>query len=579
MRRLLTLTVFTALALAQPAPAGTGQALSGGLEELMGTTLAMPRAGERPRLTEAAALALALAEPKVAGWIARYEHRSERVFFERPHSRWTVKVWTSGEAGQIALVRVDDETGRVIEAWTGPQVAWRMARGYDGAFGQGINDPWVWLTFCTVFFLGLADLRRLRSLRNLDLLVLLSFSVSLWLFNEGNVFTAIELAYPPLLYLLLRTLWVGLRGRVGPARPLWPTWVLLGATVFLVGFRVGLNLQDSNVIDVGFAGVIGAQRIVERGEAPYGHMPLDRGRECGRPDTEGYVRDRIQRDGRCETANPRGDTYGPVSYLAYVPGVLLFGWSGRWDDLPAAHFTSILFDLLALIGLALVGWRFGGKPLAVTLAFAWAAYPFSQYVSSSNTNDAIMPALAIFGFWLCSSPFARGAFSGLAAWTKFAMLVTVPLWLTYPGGLRPGIRPLLLALGGFALSLVLAFWLLALEPDPLAAARLLWDRTFGWQLSRPSPFSIWDWGQYPPYPDLGSVQTALKGLLAVAAVAFAFLPRRKTPLQLAALTATLLIGFELVLTHWFYLYIPWFYPFVAIALLAPLAAGATRCAE
>jgi hypothetical protein len=39
---------------------------------------------------------------------------------------------------------------------------------------------------------------------------------------------------------------------------------------------------------------------------------------------------------------------------------------------------------------------------------------------------------------------------------------------------------------------------------------------------------------------------------------------------MAAFTAALLIGFELVLTHWFYLYLPWFYPFVALALLAPL---------
>ena len=44
------------------------------------------------------------------------------------------------------------------------------------------------------------------------------------------------------------------------------------------------------------------------------------------------------------------------------------------------------------------------------------------------------------------------------------------------------------------------------------------------------------------------------------------MPRRKSPLQLAALTAALLIGFELVLTHWFYLYIPWFFPFVAFAV-------------
>ena len=38
----------------------------------------------------------------------------------------------------------------------------------------------------------------------------------------------------------------------------------------------------------------------------------------------------------------------------------------------------------------------------------------------------------------------------------------------------------------------------------------------------------------------------------------------------AALTAAVLVGFELVLTHWFYLYLPWFFPFVALALIAPL---------
>jgi len=30
----------------------------------------------------------------------------------------------------------------------------------------------------------------------------------------------------------------------------------------------------------------------------------------------------------------------------------------------------------------------------------------------------------------------------------------------------------------------------------------------------------------------------------------------------------LLIGFEIVLTHWFYLYLPWFFPFVALVVLS-----------
>ena len=63
----------------------------------------------------------------------------------------------------------------------------------------------------------------------------------------------------------------------------------------------------------------------------------------------------------------------------------------------------------------------------------------------------------------------------------------------------------------------------------------------------------------------------LEVALLVGTVAVYFVPRRKSPLQLAALTAALLLGFELVLTHWFYLYLPWFFPFAAFAVLAPAA--------
>jgi hypothetical protein len=258
-----------------------------------------------------------------------------------------------------------------------------------------------------------------------------------------------------------------------------------------------------------------------------------------------------------------------VAYEAYIPGYLLLGWSGKWDDLPASHAAAIAFDLLALLGLFLLGRRFGGARLAAQLPFAWAAYPFTQYVSSSNTNDAIMPVLLVFAFWFLTTPFARGALLALAAWTKFAALVVVPLWAGYPEARwRPEKR---LFAGGFAVATVLAFSILLLEPDPAHAARVFWDRTFGWQVGRDSPFSIWGWGQYHAagIPDLGFLQQVAIGLLVLGSIACYFVPRHKTPLQLAALTAALLIGFELTQTHWFYLYIPWFFPFVAFVVLAP----------
>ena len=551
--------------------------------DLVGTPFVPQDKPSAASLTEKQAIAAALANEKIADWVARYPQKglTKEATLDDKSGLWSVKVWSDlPDAGQIVDAKVDDATGAVTEAWTGPQVAWKMARGYKGAFGRGINDPWIWLTFCVVFLVGLADFRRILSIRNLDLLVLLSFSVSLYFFNIGHVFTAMPLVYPPIAYLIGRMAWVGWKGRGSPSKPIWPAWVLLAATVFLVGFRVGLNVQDSNVIDVGLAGIDGGQRIVQ-GEMPYGHMPTDAGKACGSADSDGYVREHVQTNGRCESSNERGDTYGPVSYLAYVPAYLLVGFDGKWNGgstgwngLPAAHLTAILWDLVALVGMGVLGLRFGGRMLGATLAFAWAAYPFTQYVSNSNSNDAIMPALLIWGLVFLTSPPARGVFVALGAWTKFAALLLVPLWASYPDW-RRGLRDKALYAAGLMLGTALGFWILFLEPDPAHAARVFWDRTFGWQLSRSSPFSIWDWKQYPGYPDLHTYQSALKVVLLIAAVAFFFVPRVKNELQLAALTAALLIGFEAVLTHWFYLYIPWFFPFVAFALLAPALLTAT----
>jgi hypothetical protein len=528
----------------------------------------IPRS-EKAELTKARALRTFLDHPKVHDWLARYPKsgRTTQAEFDEEQRSWRVKAWW-GEAGQIADGRVDDRSGRVTEAWTGPQVAWKMARGYEGAFGsKEINKPAVWLAFCAVFLVGLGNLRRPLSLRNLDLLALLSFSASLWFFNKGDIFTSVPLAYPPLLYVIARMTWIGGTGRVPASRPVWPVWLLLAAAVFLLGFRIGLNVQTSNVIDVGYAGVIGGDRII-RGEAPYGNMPVQDDRKpCGPADADGEIRERVQTNGRCESSNERGDTYGPVSYIGYVPGVLALGWSGKWDDLPAAHFTSIAFDIVCLLALALIGWRFGGQRLAATLAFAWTAYPFTQYVSNSNTNDSILPAFLLLGFFFAASPVGRGAFGALAAWTKFAALIVAPLWSTYP---QPQLRRVLVFVSGFAAATLASFSILLLEPSLWDAVRTFWDRTLGWQLGRESPFSIWDWGQYHArgIPDLHVPHQVVKVLVVVGALAAAFLPRRKSPLQLAALTAALIASFELVLTHWFYLYLPWFFPFAAIALLA-----------
>ena len=141
------------------------------------------------------------------------------------------------------------------------------------------------------------------------------------------------------------------------------------------------------------------------GQSPYGHFPVEDDQpKCGPADASGEVRDRIQTNGRCETANPLGDTYGPVSYLAYIPGYAALRLERQVGHAAgrALHVDPVRPDLPARPGARRPALRRAASSRAA-LAFAWAAWPFTQYASSSNTNDAIAPALLVWGFLALTS--------------------------------------------------------------------------------------------------------------------------------------------------------------------------------
>ena len=87
-----------------------------------------------PRLAKAEVTRIVLQYGKVAAWLRRYPETGRTTETTYKNGIWTVKVWW-GKAGEIATGRVNDHSGAVIDAWTGPQVAWKMARGEPGAFG------------------------------------------------------------------------------------------------------------------------------------------------------------------------------------------------------------------------------------------------------------------------------------------------------------------------------------------------------------------------------------------------------------------------------------------------------------
>jgi hypothetical protein len=498
--------------------------------------LVRPPSLDRPpegyRLTGEQAMRIADRAPNALA--ARRAHkRAYANVFQKSGSRWQVSYYDDPSTNkEIAQVYVSDDTGRVTEDWTGPQVAWTMARGYPGAFGRKVNSPWVWIGLALLFVAPFVDPRRPLRVLHLDLAVLSAFGVSVAFFNDANIDVSVPLVYPLLLYLVGRMLWIGLRRnrRPDPLRMLVPaSWLLVGL-LFLVGFRIGLNLTSSNVIDVGYAGVIGADRLAD-GDRLWGAFPKD---------------------------NQHGDTYGPVTYAAYVPFEQALPWSGRWDDLPAAHGAAIAFDLLCLGLLFLIGRRLRGPPLGIALAYAWAANPFTLYAMNCNVNDALVGALVLAALLAAAAPARSGMWLALAGMAKFAPLGLGPLYATH------GRRPVRFVLG-FGAVLAVALVVVLAYGD----LRSFYERTLGFQTERGSPFSIWG------LRDWTTAQTIAQVAGVLLAVAVAFLPRRRDVVGLAALTAAVLIGLQLGITHWFYLYIVWFYGPLMVALLG--VHGASTC--
>ena len=319
--------------------------------------------------------------------------------------------------------------------------------------------------------------------------------------------------YPVLLYLLVRLLMAGFRPREreGPLIPFArESWLLAGLALLLIG-RIVLNVVDSDVIDVGYTSVIGADNLLHG------------------KDLTGY---------------------GPVMFLAYVPFELIFPSHGTWDGLPAAHAAALTFDLLTVVGLLLLGraaargargphardrarLRLGGLPVldlrapvehqrrarghAARLLAAGAAHPGSERrAARPRDGGQVLP---------CGAGAAVRRRHGRQA--------------------RPAARCV-----SRARSRPSAWWPLYVAlPD--GGLRELWDDTLGYQVSRESPFSLWGL-----HPSLGWLQShARGGHRRPSASRLRSSRARRDARQVAALAAAAVIALQLCANYWLFFYV------------------------
>jgi hypothetical protein len=502
------------------------------------STLSPPLApGVKPAsfgLTAGQATAIATEALTPGGSVRRFEARTRT----GPGSvrQWQVDYFDP-DGKDVGQVVIDDAGRCVIESWTGTQVDTKLARGYQGAVAGKVNKWWIWLPLCVLFLAPFVNPRRPLRLIHLDLLALLGFSASLFFFNKAKIELSVGLVYPVLAYVFVRMLIAGFRPteRRDKLLPFAPRRLLVAGIVALVAFHTAYMATEGKVIDVGLAGVIGADRLAH-GEDVYGE-----GASSGTP--------------------VRGDVYGPVNYIAYAPFELAFPWSGHWDDVPAARAAALGFELLTALALFGLGRRLRsgseGTTLGVALAYAWLAYPFTMYTLGSSFNDGLVALLIVCCLLVATSAPARGAASALAGLTKFGPLILAPLFAAGNGDRRT--RPLILFTAGFLVAAAVVT--IPLLPD--GGFRELYDRSLGYQASRGSPFSVW--GQAP---SLHALQTVTKVVAVGLAAAFFFVPRHRSTTQLAALGAALLIVVQVTANHWFYPYVVWFAPLVLIVVFA-----------
>ncbi len=525
-----------AIAYVDDATGHVTEAVTGPPAELAGTIPLGAWSGSAPlghsRFSPRQIIALALRSSKLQATLREHPGVVPAAWPTTVRDRWRID-WFRGTTDTI-LVHFDARTRTVTGVFTGRSLTWAVGRGDPIYTGDAVGAWYVWLPLCLLFMLPFLDPKRPLRLLHFDLLALLAFSFSTLFFDHGNLSASVPLIYPVLAYLFVRLAIAGLRPkqRGGALIPLASDRLLLAGIVLLGVVRIVLNVTGSTPLDVGTASYTGAQQLIH-GASPY--------------------------NGTLGHLVPGGDTYGPITYLAYVPFALAFPHT-HGISFPGAHAAAIFFDLLTTAGLVLLGMRLRGgrqgRLLGLALGYAWMAYPYTAFTLMENTNDALVACLVVATLLVLTSPARRGLMLGLAAMTKFFPLVLVPLLATGTGPVRR--RTWLLFGAGMAGVLVLSVLPLT---GSLSTLHSFYSHTLSYQLHRSSPLSIW--GQHPALDALRSVLEA--GTIALA-LALAFVPRVRTHAQLAALSACLIIATEVCASYWYYTYIVWFVPAALVAL-------------
>jgi hypothetical protein len=503
------------------------------------------------RLSAAAAIAAARANTSDREFLAHHPASSARVI---PLDA-TVQRVTFFDGPRVVLDAAVGEHGEVVASE-------EHVAGVPASGAALANSPWV-LALLSVLFLLATLVVPLRRARNLDALVLASLTLTVPLINARLVAASVIWATPALCYLMVRCLSVGLSPggtRTAPADTplldwLWAGWeprrrtrmlrLLVVATI--LAFLM-ITLTSSGYTDVAAASLEGATDMLH-GLLPYGHIHLAF----------------------------HGDTYPLLNYLLYVPAALWLPVSNAFSDLTGSLMTTAVASLL-------VGWALyriagshelggAGEPRTdrrLQAVLAWFAFPPVLLAASGGSNDLVLAACLAWMLALRTRTAVSMLALAMGVWVKLVPLILLAIWVPYR---RRGLGRSCAA--AFVLSAALTALLLLLGG---AGAISAMAHAISFQFQRGSFFAPWytfgaQWLQ--PLAQAGVLAILVASILRLQADRSA----RTDLVRLSALAAALLLGVQLAANYWTWSYLPWVFPFLAVALFMPKGEAVTAEGE
>ena len=447
-----------------------------------------------------------------------------------------------------------------------------------------------------ITYLVLGKLTRIRSTRNLRVLLLLLSSVFLidlvkWEFRGDTPWAATGLLFAfrglqgALLLITVTSLILSFR-RPDDTPSNLPTSALRILAILLITMNVITTLgRDPD--DCGIYSNLGAQRWHETGQLPYSDESLKG------PESPGHG---------------AAATYGPLLYIAHIPVQIALGSKKNDPTIPvsdhdlyerpnqtATQITALLFHFMGLIALFMIGRRCRGTATRWALIVAYAGCPYVlglggeaewlggpdafacgvSYISHTAPISLILMALAFD-----RRPALSGGLLAAAAGILYFPAFLFPAFMGWFWKRGEGLR----FVAGFALVAVLTTGIVlnwtagdSVTDRVEAFFHSTLDHQEGAEVDQYGDSLYSFWGQHKGLasfwkkPIVGGSQLLSPTFLLLTGLSLLafFLARGKSLGQLAFLLASVTAAIQLWKTHAAGTYVEWYYPLLLIGFLCP----------